>query len=111
MKLERRQFIRLAASGAVLPALSLRRALAQPLPNPSGVPAPSASERAAMARLAHTFMEKYDVPALSLAVGYAGEIVHRDAFGGWSNDSRDPMFSHPGMDTPIPISATACSAA
>src|SRR5260370_11557138 len=74
MKLERREFIRLAASGAVLPARSLRRALAQPLPNPSGVPAPSASERAAMARLAHAFMEKYDVPALSFAVGYAGEI-------------------------------------
>ena len=34
-----------------------------------------------MARLAHAFMEKYDVPALSFAVGYAGEIVHRDAFG------------------------------
>jgi len=185
MKLERRQFIRLAASAAGLPALWLRRALAQPLPNPSGVLAPSASERAAMARLARAFMEKYDVPALSFAVGYAGEIVHRDAFGladrerneavtpahlfriasvsktitsttifglieqgrlkladkvfgpggitgtdygrppynpgvneitlghllthtggGWSNDSRDPMFSHPRMDQPELITWT-----
>ncbi len=82
MKLGRRQFITLAASAAaVLPALSLRRAPAQSLPNPAGVSAPSASERAAMARPAHAFMEKYDVPALSFAVGYAGEIVHRDAFG------------------------------
>ncbi len=81
MKLRRRQFITLAASAAVLPAVSLRRALAQPLPNPASVSAPTASERAAMARLAHAFMEKYDVPALSFAVGYAGEIVHRDAFG------------------------------
>jgi len=81
MKLERRQFIRLAASAAILPALSLRRAVAQPLPNPAGVAAPSASERAAMAQVARAFMEKYDVAGLSFAVGYAGEIVHRDAFG------------------------------
>jgi len=81
MKLGRRQFISLAASAAVWPALSPRRGLAQPLPNPASVSAPTAPERAAMARLAHAFMEKYDVPALSFAVGYAGEIVHRDAFG------------------------------
>src|SRR5258708_9509627 len=81
MKPERRQFITLAASAAIFPVLSLRRALAQPLPNPAGVSAPTASERAAMAQLAHAFMAKYDVPALSFAVGYAGEIVHRDAFG------------------------------
>jgi hypothetical protein len=65
MKLERRQFIRLAASAAISPALSLRRALAQPLPNPAGVAAPSVSERAAMAQVARAFLEKYDVAALS----------------------------------------------
>lgn len=80
MQPRRRQFIKLAAGAAMLPAFS-QRALAQPLPNPAGVAAPSASERAAMARLAQAFMAKYDVPALSFAVGYAGEIVHRDAFG------------------------------
>jgi CubicO group peptidase (beta-lactamase class C family) len=42
---------------------------------------PSQAERAAMARHARSFMEKYDVPALSFAVGYAGEIVHEEAFG------------------------------
>lgn len=81
MKLPRRQFIKLAASAAILPSLPLRRGLAQPAPNPAGVPEPAPSERAAMARLARAFMQKYDVPALSFAVGYAGEIVHRDAFG------------------------------
>src|SRR5258708_26313041 len=81
MKLPRRQFIKLAASAAALPALSLGRALAQPAPNPERVPEPTPSERAAMARIAHAFMQKYDVPALSFAVGYAGEMVHRDAFG------------------------------
>lgn len=34
-----------------------------------------------MARLARAFMEKYDVPALSFAIGYAGAIVHQAAFG------------------------------
>ncbi len=185
MKLPRRQFIKLAASAAALPALSLGRALAQPAPNPERVPELTPSERAAMARLAHAFMQKYDVPALSFAVGYAGEIVHRDAFGsadrerdgavtpmhlfriasvskmvtsaaifglieqgrlklsdrifgpgaitgtdygrppynpgvdeitlgqllthtagGWTNDSRDPMFSHPRMDQPELITWT-----
>jgi len=81
MKLPRRRFIKLAAGAAVLPALSLRRALAQPASNPACVPEPTPSERAAMARIAHAFMQKYDVPALSVAVGYAGEIVHRAAFG------------------------------
>src|SRR5258708_29676463 len=81
MNLPRRQFIKLAAGAAAFPALSLGRALAQPAPNPERVPELTPSERAAMARLAHAFMQKYDVPALSFAVGYPGEIVHRDPFG------------------------------
>src|SRR5271166_824456 len=81
MKLARRQLIKLAAGAAILPAVLLRRGLAQVAPNPAGVPEPTPSERAAMARIAHAFMQKYDVPALSFAVGYAGEIVHRDAYG------------------------------
>jgi CubicO group peptidase (beta-lactamase class C family) len=79
MKLRRRQFLGLAAGAAVLPTLSLRRAPAQPAS--AGVAAPSAAERAAMARVAQAFMQKYDVPARSFAVGHAGEIIHRDAFG------------------------------
>jgi CubicO group peptidase (beta-lactamase class C family) len=81
MKLFRRQFIRLAASAAALPVLPIRRVLAQPVPDPVGISAPSTSERAAMADLARAFMQKYDVPAFSIAVGYGGAIVYQDAFG------------------------------
>jgi CubicO group peptidase (beta-lactamase class C family) len=81
MKLSRRQFMHLSAGAAVLTALSVRRVLAKPAPNPASVPAPSASERAAMSDLARAFMQKYDVPAFSFAVGYAGAIVYQDAFG------------------------------
>jgi CubicO group peptidase (beta-lactamase class C family) len=81
MKIARRDFIKIAAGASVLPAAALRPALAQLAPNPAGVRPPSAAESAAMARHARGFMEKYDVPALSFAVGYAGEIIHEDAFG------------------------------
>ena len=81
MKIPRRQFLKLGAGAAVLPAWPVRRALAQQALNPPFVPATSPSERAAMAQLAKAFMQKYDVPALSFAVGYAGSIVHQDAFG------------------------------
>jgi CubicO group peptidase (beta-lactamase class C family) len=81
MNLPRRQFIKLTASASILPAFLLRRAMAQPLPNPPNMAAPTAAERAAMAGLARAFMQNYDVPALSFAVGYGGAIVHRDAFG------------------------------
>jgi CubicO group peptidase (beta-lactamase class C family) len=50
-------------------------------PRPPSVSHPSPPERAAMERLATAFMQTYDVPALSFAVGYAGQIVHVDAFG------------------------------
>jgi CubicO group peptidase (beta-lactamase class C family) len=81
MKFPRRQFLHLTAGAAILPALPARLALAQRAPNPASVPAPSASERAAMANLANAFMQKYGVPALSFAVGYAGAVVYQEAFG------------------------------
>jgi CubicO group peptidase (beta-lactamase class C family) len=46
-----------------------------------GVPQPAAAEVAAMAELARAFMQKYAVPALSIAIGYGGTIVYQDAFG------------------------------
>src|SRR5262249_58787769 len=49
---------------------------------------------AAMASLANAFMQDYDVPALSFAVGYAGAIVHSDALGQAdreTNDAATPM--------------------
>lgn len=76
----RRDFLKLAAGAAALP-LSPRHGLAQLAPNPPSIRPPSPAERAAMARLARGFMVKYDVPALSFAIGYAGTIVHEDAFG------------------------------
>jgi len=81
IKLPRRDFFKLAAGACALPTATLRPALAQLVPNPASIRQPSPTERAAMARHARGFMEKYDVPALSFAVGYAGEIVHEDAFG------------------------------
>src|SRR5271169_7246990 len=81
MKFARRDFLGMAAGASILPVVAPRPALAQLAPNPASVRPPSATERAAMARVARAFMEKYDVPALSFAVGYAGEIVHTDAFG------------------------------
>ncbi|HLZ03464.1 MAG TPA: serine hydrolase domain-containing protein [Bradyrhizobium sp.] len=81
MTLPRRDFFKLAAGACALPALSPGSALAQLAPHPAAVDEPTAPERAAMARLARAFMTKYDVPALSFAVGYAGTIVHKDAFG------------------------------
>nr|WP_283810450.1 serine hydrolase domain-containing protein [Bradyrhizobium vignae] len=76
----RRDFVKLAAGAGALPLLS-STALAQLAPNPPSIRPPSPAERGAMARLAHSFMDKYGVPALSVAIGYAGTIVHEDAFG------------------------------
>ncbi|MEY9237155.1 CubicO group peptidase (beta-lactamase class C family) [Bradyrhizobium japonicum] len=76
----RRDFVKLAAGAGALPLLS-RVAPAQLAPNPPSIRPPSPAERGAMARLARSFMDKYDVPALSFAIGYAGTVVHEDAFG------------------------------
>ena len=80
MELGRRDLVKLAAAACALP-LPASGALAQLAPNPPSIRPPSPAERAAMARLARAFMDKYDVPALSFAIGYAGTIVHEDALG------------------------------
>ncbi|GGI22686.1 serine hydrolase domain-containing protein [Bradyrhizobium guangdongense] len=80
MQIGRRNFVKLAASAGALPLLS-RPSRAQLAPNPSSVRPPSPAERAAMARLAQAFMGKFDVPGLSVAIGYAGAIVHQAAYG------------------------------
>lgn len=80
MQLGRRDFVKLAAGAGALPLLS-RGALAQLAPNPPSIRPPSPAERTAMGRLAQTFMDKFEVPALSFAIGYAGAIVHQAAFG------------------------------
>lgn len=80
MALGRRDFVKLAAGAGVLPLLS-HGALAQLAPNSPSIRPPSPAERTAMGRLAQTFMDKFEVPALSFAIGYAGAIVHQAAFG------------------------------
>ncbi|MBC9879179.1 beta-lactamase family protein [Bradyrhizobium sp. INPA01-394B] len=80
MQLGRRDFVKLAAGAGALPLLS-ERALAQLVPNPPSIRPPSPAEHAAMGRLAQSFMAKYEVPALSFAIGYAGAIVHQAAYG------------------------------
>jgi CubicO group peptidase (beta-lactamase class C family) len=91
IKLSRRSFIGGAAGAGVWPVLSAGSARAQLAPKPASVPEPTGPERAEMAKLARAFMEKYNVPALSFAVGYAGEIVHRDAFGLAVRESNEPV--------------------
>jgi CubicO group peptidase (beta-lactamase class C family) len=80
MKFSRRHFVRLVAGTASLPILS-RYSSAQPAPNPPNIPAPTASERAAIASLANAYLQKYNLAGLSFAVGYAGTVVYQDAFG------------------------------
>jgi CubicO group peptidase (beta-lactamase class C family) len=93
MKLARRRFLHLAAASAVLPALSVQPAEAQRALSPASVPTPSPSERAAMGKLANAFMQAYDVPALSFAVGYAGTIVHQHAFGLADREANEAVTS------------------
>jgi CubicO group peptidase (beta-lactamase class C family) len=94
MHLSRRQFTRLAAGMAVLPVLSPPLpALGQLVAPAAGPAAPIQAEREAMANLAQAFMAKYDVPALSLAIGFAGKLIHQDALGWADRESRTPVTS------------------
>jgi CubicO group peptidase (beta-lactamase class C family) len=89
MTLGRRDFIKLAASASALPLLS-SGALAQLTPNPPSVRLPSPAERAAMAQLARSFMDRFEVPALSIAIGYAGTVVHQAAYGVADREQNEP---------------------
>lgn len=78
MKLSRRRFSQMAAGVGALGLLSSPISLfAQSLQ----LPAPTLPERAAMGAQARDFMQRYDVPALSVAIGAGGAILYQDAFG------------------------------
>jgi CubicO group peptidase (beta-lactamase class C family) len=89
--LPRRDFLKFATGAFALPALSLSPAAGQLAVNPPQLPEVTPAERAEMAKLALAFMEKYNVPALSFAVGYAGEIVHMDSFGLADRERNEPV--------------------
>jgi CubicO group peptidase (beta-lactamase class C family) len=92
MKIARREFLYLAAGAAVLPGLAVPlSALPQPAPNADNTAEPTASERSSMSSLARAFMEQYDVPGLSVAVGRAGTLVYEDAFGFADREKREAV--------------------
>ena len=89
MKISRRKFLHQVAGAVALPVWSAPlSALAQPADNADP---PTPAERAAMADLARAFMQKYAVPAYSLAVGYGGAIVYQDAFGWADRENKIPV--------------------
>jgi CubicO group peptidase (beta-lactamase class C family) len=79
----------LALPAALLP--TERKVLAQPSPFSGDVPGATQSERAAMSNIARAFMQQYDVPGLSIAVGHAGKVVYEDAFGWADREKREAV--------------------
>lgn len=76
----------LAASVSAFPALWLPgRATAQKI---EAEPAPTDSDRAIIAATTKVFLEKYNVPALSVAFARHGQLVYREGFG-LANKSSD----------------------
>src|SRR5580692_11288542 len=64
---------------------------AQLAPDAGETPEPTAAERAAMADLARSFMQHYDVPGLSVTVGRAGMLAYQDAFGLADREQREVL--------------------
>ena len=82
--------MQLVAGAAALPVLSVPVA-AQPAPSPDQTPAATPTERDAMSNLAAAFMQQYDVPGLSVAVGHGGALVYQDAFGWADREKREAV--------------------
>jgi CubicO group peptidase (beta-lactamase class C family) len=55
------------------------------------LPEPTPAEQAAMEAAARDFMQMYAVPALSVAIGHAGQIIYRGAFGVADRESNEPL--------------------
>ena len=91
MSVPRRQFLRLAAAAAALPGAIRFSDVAQAATETGSVSAPTPAEHAAMAQLAQAFMQKYAVPALSIAIGHADKLVYEEAFGWADREARVPV--------------------
>ena len=81
--MKRRVFLGALAASA-LPPIAHSQSVA-------GTPEPTPSERGAMANLARAYMGKYDIPALSVAVGRAGRIVYQEALGWADRGAREEV--------------------
>ena len=80
--------------GKLLPAGSSSvafSALAQPISNPGETAEATRSERAGMSNVAQAFMQQYDVPGLSVAIGHAGTLVYEGAFGWADREKREAV--------------------
>src|SRR5262245_25885911 len=60
-------------------------------PNADNTDEPTPSERSSMSSLARAFMQQYDVPGPSVAVGRAGTLVYEDAFGFADREKREAV--------------------
>jgi CubicO group peptidase (beta-lactamase class C family) len=79
--MKRRAFINVLSGAIVCPLTEIAADTPSTGADP---PEPVASERVAMAEAARAFMQKYDVPGLSVAIGHLGRLLYQDAFG-WAD--------------------------
>jgi CubicO group peptidase (beta-lactamase class C family) len=83
--------MRLAAGAAALPALHVPTSVPAQSSAPPDSAEPTQSERAEMTNFARTFMQRYAMPGLSVAVGRAGAILYEDAFGWADRETREAV--------------------
>ncbi len=106
--LARRQFLNLVAGATALPVVSSPFSALGQLSDTT--PGPTPDERAAMSALARAFMDKYAVPAFSIAIGHGGAIIYQDAFG-WADRETDEAVTPHHLFRIASVSKTITSVA